>query len=336
MTTANTTYRKNPAYSDNQTSGFPRLFAELDLSGFGIHHVVKSLPIYYTQLKEPVGPVRVIYSTRVAGLSLEAGNLSRLEEMIDDTLKSLIRFEKVPEYFFRVNDKAYPIYHLEDEITTRYPGGPIFATEDIASLRLWIADHFKAVGRIKNRREMELLYLSETDLQLYAPYCVLRTPDEAVPDIPIFPLKKGDCWYLIAPVSNKTICVDFAGGKGIFFLFSQVGEYLIQQGQLTDIYEITIRKLQMDSWRSLEMGLQIEPMQLVYDRESEEGEVVNIIDPIYSVDSIYISARTNRLGRLMLYLSPDLVDLSRRVDLDLTSYGAIKKNSVNLVALQPA
>ena len=328
MTTANITYRKNPAYSESNAPERPRLFAELDLGGYGIKEQVKSLPVYYKKLAKPVGPVRVVYFTRIAGLSLESGNLTRLEQMIDDTLRAIIRFEKLPEYFFGVSDCAYPIYHLQDEITTRYPGGPVFSTSDIAGLRLWLADHFKGIGRIHNRREMSLLYLSPDDLQLYAPYCVLRTPDESVPDIPIFPVKKADGWFLIAPVSNITISTAFLGGKGIFSLFSQVGEYMLKSGQVKDVYEITIRKLPGKDWKAVETGLHAAQNQLTYERDYD-GETQKVEDPVYCVGSYYIAARLNRLGRYTLYLSSELDDLCQRVDDDLHSYGAIKeKNTV--------
>ena len=324
---ANITYRKNPDYSERSAPDQPRLFAELDLNGYGIKDPVKSLPVYYRKLARPVGPIRVVYTTCVAGLTLETGNLQRLEQAIDETLKSIIRFERLPEYFFRVEEKAWPIFHMQDGLTTRYPGGPVFSTPDIASLRLWLADHFKTIGRIHNRREMDLLYLSDYDLQLYAPFCVLRTPDESVADIPIFPVKKQERrqekWYLMAPVNNHSYTVEFAGGKGVFSLFTQVGDYLIKHGQLKDLYEITIRKLNADSWKIMESGMSPESQHLAYERETEGG-IRKVENPIFHEAPFLVAARTNRLGRVMLYLAPDMPDLRQRVASDLFSYGAIK------------
>ncbi|MBE0695385.1 MAG: hypothetical protein IH586_00520 [Anaerolineaceae bacterium] len=333
---ANITYRKNPQYSERSAPDEPRLFAELDLSGYGIKKQVKALPVYYRKLAQPVGPIRVVYTTYIAGLILEAGNLFRLEQAIDETLKSIIRFERLPEFFFRVGDKAWPIYHLLDGLSTRYPGGPVFSTPDIASLRLWLADHFKSIGRIRNRREMDLLYLSDQDLQLYAPYCVLRTPDESVADIPIFPVKEKDRWFLMAPVDNQSFTVDYAGGKGIFNLFAQVGDYLIQRGQLQDLYEITIRKLGADAWENLECDMLPNPQRLTYEREMDSG-LVTVENPTFLEERLYVAARTNRLGRVSLYLAPDMEDLCRRVASDLYSYGAIKDlNAVKAITPEMA
>jgi hypothetical protein len=332
MNIAKITYRKNPYYSERSAPDLPRLYAELDLSGYGIDKGVKALAVYYRKLDQPVGPIRVVYTTHVAGLTLETGNLQRLEQAIDETLKSIIRFERLPEYFFRVEDKAWPIYHVQDGLTTRYPGGPVFTTPDIASLRLWLADHFKTIGRIRNRREMDLLYLSDYDLQLYAPFCVLRTPDETVADIPIFPVKEKNQWYLTAPVNHQSFTVAFAGGKGIFSLFSQVGDYLIQHGQLTDLYEITIRKLGGEAWKILEGEMFPEPQRLEYEREFDSA-MRKVENPVFQEDPYYVAARTNRLGRVILYVAPDMPDLRQRVASDLFSYGVIKDlNAVKAIS----
>ncbi len=323
MTVANITYRRNPSYSERSAPDLPRLYAELDLRGYGIKVRVRALPVFYRRLSRPVGPIRVVYTTRIAGLPLETGNLNRLEQAIDDTLKSLIRFERLPEYVFRVEDRAWPIYHLPDAFTTRYPGGPVFTTPDIPSLRLWLADHFKAIGRIRNRREMDLLYLSDEDLQLYAPYCVFRTPDESVADIPIFLLKMKEGLQLMAPVSSETFTVSYAGGKGIFSLFTLVGDYMLRHGQLTDLYEMTIRKLSGKAWKNLETGLAPEAHSLLYQRETD-GKLRMVQNPIFCESPFFVAARMNRLGRIVLYLAPDMSDLQRRVSTDLYSYGAIK------------
>lgn len=323
MTTTVITYRKNPVYSEAKTPELPRLFASLDLSGFGITTQVKSLSIYYRKLSKPVGPVRVVYSAKVAGLLLEAGNLRRLEQIIDDTLKPLIRLERLPMYFFQVDDSAWPIYDIHNELTTRYPGGPVFTANDIASLRLWLGNHFKGVGRIQNRREMDLLYLSPYDLQLYAPYCVLRTPDEAVADIPVFPISDGKNINLMAPINGKTLATEYASGKGIFTLFDQVSDYLSKKKLIRDPYEITIRKLSAKAWERIASQLPPESNRLTYlrDYDGKEREVEN---PVFIQEKHMLAARSNRFGRFVLYLAPDLDKLSKNIGDELYSYGALK------------
>ena len=323
MTTTTISYRKNPAYSERNTPTLPRLFAQLDLTGFGVSTRVEALAIYYRKLDKPVGPVRVVYSTRVAGLLLEAGNLNRLEVLIDETVKKIIRLEKLPEYFFQVKDSAWPIYHIGDEYTTRYPGGPIFTTPDIAGLRRWLGDHFKAIGRIQQRREVNLVYLSSYDLQLYAPYCVLRTPDEDVPDFPIFPIIEKNAITLMAPINNHSEVADFSAGKGIFVLFGNVSSFLTKNDLLKSPFELTIRKLSGEAWKKLEQNLSSENAGLVYTRDYD-GNKKEVNNPVFKEGDLYIAARANRLGNYVLYLAPGLKELQALVGKDLASYGAIQ------------
>ena len=151
MASITITYHKNPLYSESASTEQPRLYASLDLRAFGIERTIERLPIFYTQLKKPTGPIRVVYSTQIAGLPIETGNLGRLEFLLDDVVKVLVRFQRIPEYFFQVGDKAWPIYHLDEQYLTRYPGGPVFSAASIPELRRWLADHFKNIGRIPNR-----------------------------------------------------------------------------------------------------------------------------------------------------------------------------------------
>ncbi|PKO12400.1 MAG: hypothetical protein CVU39_24125 [Chloroflexi bacterium HGW-Chloroflexi-10] len=323
MTIATIKYRKNMAYSENQGEEKLRLFAEVDLSGFGIKNIVRALPVYYRKLIKPVGPVRVVYTSYIAGLPLEAGNLTRLEWLIDDTLRKIIRFEHLPEYFFQVKDNAWPIYHPGSELISRYPGGPVFSTGDIASLRVWLADHFKAIGRIQNRRKMNLLYLSPYDLQIYAPFCVLRTLDETIPDIPIFPMADADGVKLIAPIGRQTLSANYAGGKGIFSLYRQVSDIMLFKGQIKEPYEISIRKLSPTDWSKLESQLKPELRTVVYERELN-GSLNKVIDPLYATQDLYVVARTNRIGNKVLYIDRDVQSVTQRVGLDLHYYGTIR------------
>jgi hypothetical protein len=100
------TYHKNPGYSDANAEVQPRLFAELDLSNMGIREKVDQLAIYFKKLSNPVGPIRVLYSTSIAGLTIEAGNLSRLEQRIAEMIKQLVRFQCLPEYLFQVGENG--------------------------------------------------------------------------------------------------------------------------------------------------------------------------------------------------------------------------------------
>ena len=332
MSKVATTYRKNPLYSEHKATEQPRLFAQLDLREFGVETQVKNLAIYYKRLDKPVGPIRVVYTTNLAGLSFEAGNLTRLKQAIDDTLKALIRFERLPEFFFSVGENAYPIYHLPGQFLTRYPGGLVFSDASIAQLRVAIADHFKSLERIRNRREMGLLYLSPYDLQLYAPQCVVRIPGESHPDIPVFPDPIEDQFRLVAPVNSISLSEVYAEGIGVFAIHQTVEKYLIDHNLLADSNETTIRKLKARSWEKIEKGLTPYSQVITYKRDLGAGEI-SIIQPIYSLGDNLVTSRVNRLGGVVLTFATSTEVLQKRVGADLSSYGAI--TSPDLVATAP-
>jgi hypothetical protein len=323
MSTITITYRKNPLYSERESPQEPRLFAELDLRGFGVDAKVENLAIYYRSLKKPVGAIRVVYTTYIAGLPLETGNLQRLKEVINETLRVLVRFERLPEYMFQVKENAWPIYHPPGMLLTSYPGGPVFSTSDIASLRVWLANHFKSLGRIQHRREMGLLYLSPFDLQLYRPQCVVRIPGEENPDIPVFPDPNAGNLRLIAPVNSISLTKPFDSGKGILSIHKAVEDYLLERNQLTKSHQTTVRKLALKDWESLQKQLTPYSEKLTFLRDMGEGEKQFTL-PVYNDDETFITGRTNRLGGVVLFFSSSPDSLRQSVGEDLSSYGAIK------------
>jgi hypothetical protein len=326
MTTVSIIYRKNPQYVEGSVEQ-PRLFAELDLSGFGVDKKIENLAIYYRQLEKPLGAVRVVYTTYIAGLPLETGNLTRLKQAIDDTLKALIRFERLPEYVFQVDNNAYPIYHLPGQLLTRYTGGLIFSANNIASLRVQLADHFKSLGRIRNRREMGLLYLSPYDFRLYEPHCVVRIPGEENPDIPVFPDPNESSLRLIAPVNSISLSEPFDSGAGILAIHKSVEKYLIEHNQLSDTNETTIRKLKAQEWEKVQSHLTPYSHVITYNRDTDQGPK-KITQPVFSVNDGLVTARINRLGGAVLFFAATLEHLQKRVGEDLSSYGAIPSPDV--------
>lgn len=326
MNTGIVTYRKNPLYEEHNSHEQPQLFAELDLTSMGVDDKVRNLPIFYQMLSKPVGPIRVIYTTNIAGLNFEAGNLRRLEAIIADMVKILIRFESLPAYVFQIDDNAWPIYKLHDELVTRYPGGPVFSAEDIGSLRVWLAEHFKELGRIQHRREMDLLYLSPFDLQLYAPLFVLRTPGETIPDIPIFPLPRDHFLHMTAPVSRESIDMPYDYPTRVFEIQAAVGEQLAQQGILQSPLESTIRKYSLEAWEMLSESLLPYGQSLTYIRQ-RDGERFRQTLPVYRYQDLLIIGRVNRINRVVLYAAADLPELVQRVGQDLFYYGAIEDPS---------
>ncbi len=160
-------YYKNPDYSSQSSNLEPEYFASIDLHDFGIKTNVDELPIYFRMLDKPMGAIRVVYSSKVFGLPIEAGNITRLGKLIEDYLNKLIRFHRLPEYVFQINGSAWPIYRLDNTYITRYPGGLVFSAETIQELHEWLSSYFKGTGRISQPEELNLLKVSHSDLGLY-------------------------------------------------------------------------------------------------------------------------------------------------------------------------
>lgn len=284
-------YRKNPGYQEGNPNS-PRLYARINLSGHGVDQLVTDLPITFRNLEAPVGPIRVVYSTMVAGLPVERGNLESLAAVLDGFLAALIRFERLPLYMFNVADSAWPIYQLPDHagapktapqartrLVTRYPGGPVFSAGSISELWLELADHFKRVGRIASRRDLHILYLSPRDLQLYAPYFTLRAPH--IPDMPVFAVQGDNGAHLLAEVGDERLMVPLSDGHEVFVLYHAAAHLLASQGVVVDPYSLTIRRLPSARWDAVRTILKPHSQGLLYYGESTNSKLARKQVPIY-------------------------------------------------------
>ena len=295
-------YETNPAYRDGRTD-VPRLFASIDLGPYGAEERVSALPIRFRSLDRPLGPVRQVYSTTIAGLPIEKGNLTSLEKSLDLYLGALVHFGRVPLYFFRVGQSAWPIYRLPDKLVTRYPGSPVFSADSVGDLRHALADNFKRTGQIRNRKEVQVLALSRHDLQLYRPLCVFRA--EGISDIPVFPLEKGKRTILIAPVNARALSVPLGESGDLLRLHEAVAGYMCRRGVVDTQVEVTVRKLTPATWHSLRTALVPAQHQLVY-HEYVEGRLMRCEVPLYRRGSHLLAARTNSRQRTALHVGPDL------------------------------
>lgn len=323
-------YRPNKAYGDGDKHT-PRLYAAFDLSRYGVEEEIDELPIYFSKLDRPAGSMLEAYSTCVAGLSLEKGNLGSLEKTLDLYMGALIHFGRLPEYFFRVGDRAWPIYRLPDQLVTRYPGSPVLGAATIGELRVALADYFKMAGLIRNRKELQILMLSRHDLQLYPPVCAFRA--ESITDIPVFPVEKAQGLALSAPVNTIAIDVPCNDGQGILDLHDAVSEYLIQKGKLKQAADLTVRKLSPRSWRSLLAVVRPTDRALTY-YEDEGGRLVRRTVPVFANGTHLVAGRTNHLTRITLYLAPDIWCLQDQLGQELYSMG--KLSSPGYVTVTPA
>ncbi|MGD2050637.1 MAG: hypothetical protein PVH03_14145 [Chloroflexota bacterium] len=313
------TYRPNEDYSEG-VRGIPRLYASIDLTRFGVEEKILKLPIYYRKLDQPVGSLLEAYSTSVAGLYLEKGNLGSLEKTLDLYMSALIHFGRLPEYAFKVGNKAWPIYRLPDQLVTRYPGNPVLGGSTIGELRVALADYFKLSGLIRNRKELEILILSRHDLQLYPPVCAFR--GEKIADIPAFPIVNGRVTALSAPVNTASVDVSFHDSLGILDLYDAVGEYLMQRRKLDRPTDLTVRKLSSQTWQSLQTVIEPYDRALAY-YDDNDGRLVRRVIPVFANGKHLVASRTNRLTRTALYLAPDIWQLQDQFGQELYSRGKL-------------
>ncbi|MFL7870117.1 MAG: hypothetical protein AB8I58_14910, partial [Anaerolineales bacterium] len=167
-----------------------------------------------------------------------------------------------------------------------------------------------------------LLYLSPFDLGLYAPHCVIRTPDKEDPDIPVFPAPSEQGFHMIAPVDNISLKVPFDGHRGVLAIHREVENYLLEHKRLSSKYATTIRKLPSAYWEKLQLTLTPHNSQLTFLRDLGEGMTLHTL-PVYKEGDSYITGRVNRLGGTVIFFATDLNNLQRCVGEDLASYEAI-------------
>jgi hypothetical protein len=313
------TYRPNPTYREGQNDR-PRMFASIELNRLGADERVSALPIYFRHLKKPIGPVRQVYSASIAGLTIEKGNLNSLEKTMDLYLGALIHFGRLPEYLFCLNDRAWPIYRLSDQLVTRYPGRPVLEADNIGELRVALADYFKMNGFIRFRKELSILHLTSHDLQLYPPVCVFRAP--GMVDVPVFPVQNGRGMTLVAPVNTHTITVTLGSGTSLLKLHEQISTFLISKGRINRPVELTIRKLSEPTWDKVKGELTVNGSGLRY-HDFVQGRLLKQEVPVYANGKALVAARTNHLGRTALYVAQDIWDLQQGLGQELHARGKL-------------
>ena len=312
-------YRQNPAYSEGRVDT-PRLFASIKLRPYGAAEEVSSLPISFRNLERPLGPVRQVYGTTVAGLPIEKGNLTSLEKSLDLYLGALVHFGRLPRYFFRVGTSAWPIYRLPDQLVTRYPGSPVFSASTVGDLRHALASNFKRTGQIRNRKEVQVLALSRYDLQLYRPICMFRA--NGICDVPVFPLKRGERTDVIAPVNARSLAVPLRESGDLFRLHEAVANYLRHRGTVDGLAEVTVRKLTPAVWHDLRAALVPEGRQLAY-HEHVEGRLIRCEAPLFRHGNRLIAARTNSRQRTALHIGTDLEEVKSSLGEELYREGKL-------------
>ncbi|MDX1616378.1 MAG: hypothetical protein R3300_18860, partial [Candidatus Promineifilaceae bacterium] len=302
----------------------PKLFASIDLGPLGADEQIIDLPIYFRHLSQPIGPVRQLYRTCVAGLTIERGNLNSLEQSLDLYLGALVHFGRLPDFLFQVGQRAWPIYRLPDQLVTRYPGSPVFSGSSIGQLRVALADYFKITGLIQQRKQVAILHLSRADLQLYAPLCVLRAP--GLYDVPVFPVRNERGSLLVAPVNSDTIQVPLTGAVSLLKLHATAADYLLKKGRIDSPWALTVRKMAPPIWHGLQAVLTPAKRVLAYHHQQDRRLIKRQL-PVLANGSVLVAGRTNHLGRTAIHIAPDIYELQSRVGQELYAEGKLPSPS---------
>ncbi len=313
-------YRDNPNY-DAAIADMPRLLASIDLKPYGIDGRVTDLPVHVrTNETGSAAAATDVYATWIAGLLLETGSLDGLSGLVDAFMTALARLERLPRYMFHVGDRAWPIYQLQDELITRYPGGPVFAAPNVAELWIALASHFKHIGRIASRRELEILFFSQADLQIYAPDFSLRFPTAL--DIPVFAFTNGHGPEVMAPVGSQTLRLPIQQGSEVLAMYRLVGDLLVQSGRLKSMYDMSIRKLATARWEEMRRFLRPTDHFVTYTTAEDNGSDRHVV-PVYTDGVGFMAARQTRPTRVTIYVGQDVPTLQERMAEEMVQRGVV-------------
>ena len=326
-------YRDNPSY-DAGGADAPRLLASIDLAPYGINGQVTDLPVHVHTARTDAMKSTDVYGTWVAGLPLENGSLDGLSGLVDAFMKALARQERLPRYMFHVGDRAWPIYQLQDELIARYPGGPVFAAPSVAELWIALANHFKHIGRIASRRDLEISFFSQVDLQIYAPDFSLRFP--TADDIPVFAFTNGHGPEVMAPVGSQTLRLPIQQGSEVLAMYRLVGDLLVQSGRLKSMYDMSIRKLATARWEAVREFLKPTDQFVTYTATKGDKPAPYVV-PVYTDGSGFMAARQTRPARVTVYVGQDVPTLQERMAEEMVQRGVIDDPSaVQASAGKPA
>ena len=312
-------YRDNPTYNA-ASADVPRLLASIDLTPYGINGRVTDLPVHVHTARTNATTSTDVYGTWVAGLPLENSSLDGLSGLVDGFMKALARQERLPRYMFHVGDRAWPIYQLQGELITRYPGGPVFAAPSVAELWIALASHFKHIGHIASRRDLEISFFSQADLQIYAPDFSLRFPTAA--DIPVFAFTNGHGPEVMAPVGSQTLRLPIQQGSEILTIYRLVGDLLVQAGRLKSMYDMSIRKLATTRWEEMRSFLKPTEHFVTYTTQDDGSSTPHVV-PVYTDGAGFMAARQTRSTCVTVYVGQDVPTLQERMAEEMVQRGVI-------------
>ena len=135
-------------------------------------------------------------------------------------------------------------------------------------------------------------------------------------------------------MNSQSISVPLSQVTALFDLYHEVGWYLTRHGRIADPYEMTVRKLDRDTWARLKAALTSYGLALSFYVETD-GRLHRQELPVFTDGQSLIAAQVNRLGRMSLYLGTDMRALQKRLGGELYRYRTISSpDAVQVVSAQ--
>ncbi|MDR7416453.1 MAG: hypothetical protein QN193_05685 [Armatimonadota bacterium] len=308
---------RNPAFghgADPRT--VPRYFYTVRLGGDG----EARLPVYWDPRPVASDPlVREVYRVRVAGRSLEAGNLHLLGEEVRAAVGRLVAAGGLPRFWLVNGTSAVPVYRA-GEVYVAPTDGPRLWGTDLAQLRARYA-HYVASCNGGECGPVTVALLSPQDLDVHLPEAILVGPALW---IPVFATEG----QMVAFGPGTTTWSAPQEPAGILPLWELVACELTASGRLTMPAALWAMELSETCCRGLLKAGEPTGLMLRFTRFTGQG-VSRTALPVHRWRHLYFASCQEGA---CLHIAPDSETLRESLSAHLTETGLVR--GVQDVALE--
>ena len=265
-------------------------------------------------------PVRAAYvgmkktlSVEVAGFRMMTEQLNQIPNLVDKLISGVTRSARIPHYVFIARDAGtvYPVYTIGDEVLAPTPNGPLFQHVELAKVRERLSDYLhdiKVLGAHGRTDKFHVRGVHRWNLQLIRPkfYLKKRVPGEDDFWAPVFPSIDSPRIYAYAANARRDATID--NGREVLVLRDLVANVLMDDGRLSDTYDLRPDRMFEDTWEQLKVtlekcdrDLQVNgvPIQLYKDKSGTHiGLEIRPDEERYSLflgeDSVAVEQQANR------------------------------------------
>ena len=261
------------------------------------------------------------YVASICGFEITNSYPEQLINEVELFLPRLITLSRLPTYMFvaRRAKSIYPVYTVGDEVFATIRGGPAFRHVELAKVREYLTDYLHGVGILGEFGLSDKLHVRGINmhtLELRRPifYLKKRIPGEVDFWAPVF--ESADMNRVYAYAASERREVPKADGMEVLQLQKLVASALIQDGRLSDLYDLRPGRLFPDNWEHLKQNLN--PQEPITIRGAEL--------PVYTNGDTMIALEMRpEENRYSLYLGANIEDLTKRAEADFARRGITKE-----------